>query len=104
MADLYNAPNGWFKNKNFGIYQKVNGQVYAYVNYNLNREFQVSLYQKGTTLVCELEFRTPNPLEAFQKGEEWLQKYSDGNLEQIRQDYFSPHNPNSFWAKEYPNM
>lgn len=104
MTDIQNITKGWFKNKNFGIYQKVNGQVYAYVLYNLNKEYQVSLYLKGTTLVCELEFRTLNPLEAFQKGEEWLQNYSDGNLEQIRQDYLSPHNPNSFWAKEYPYM
>lgn len=104
MTDIQNITKGWFKNKNFGIYQKVNGQVYAYVLYNLNKEYQVSLYLKGTTLVCELEFRTLNPLEAFQKGEEWLQNYSNGNLEQIRQDYLSPHNPNSFWAKEYPYM
>lgn len=108
-ADL-NAPEGWHKNEKLNVYQKAFGSVYAYVTPLTFGAFMAQLYLRGPVSqnsFCLLEVRSNNSSQKmFDIAEQWLQDYSDGDIERINQDHYAVDNPNGVWrlnvqAKEY---
>lgn len=94
----------WFWSKKFNHWQKRNDKVYCYVT-PLLFGYQAQLYITGTASLCSLEVRTSDQTkEGVSKmiaiAEEWLDKYSDGNLEKIHKDKFSIENPEGVWRKD----
>lgn len=100
--------DGWFYSPKFNHAQKVNEGVYCYVS-NMLYGFVVQLYMRGDTGYCQLEARSTSrdivgALKMFELGEEWLQKYSSGDLKEIEKDFFSISNREGAWregSKEY---
>lgn len=98
--------NGWHYNARLNVYQKVRGNVFVYVSRMLFGSYMVQLYIRGARNMgtCQLEARTNSSkhLELmFEMGEEWLQKYQSGDLEEIHQDHYSICNPTGVWVKDY---
>jgi hypothetical protein len=97
--------NGWHYAKPFNAYQKVNDRVFVYVTGMMFDAFMVQLYIRGkeNMSICQLEARTPK-IELldfmFQLGEEWLKKYSQGDLVLIHKDKYSISNPEGVWGKK----
>jgi hypothetical protein len=97
---------GWHYNKNYNIYQKVNGGVFVYVSrLSFGQGYMVQLYLKGHENMqsCQLEAKTSiHPLldYLFELGEEWLIKYSSGDLALIHRDKYSISNPHGVWGSE----
>ncbi|HMG14964.1 MAG TPA: hypothetical protein VK590_05935 [Saprospiraceae bacterium] len=105
MIKYINAPHEWFYSDTFDYWQKTRGKVVVYVS-RLMYGYQVQLYYRGKLSYCELEARTSDQdetgyLKMFVLGEIWLDKYSDGNSEKIRNDSFHIANPKGFWISNH---
>lgn len=76
---------GWMFN-NFGVYQKVNKDVYVYVS-RMMGFYTVQMYERATIGLCTLEARSETNIEGlFQLGEEWLNKYEKWDADEIMKD------------------
>lgn len=101
---MNNKNTDWFWSTTFNHWQQRNGQEYCYVT-PLLFGYQAQLYITGTTSFCSLEVRTSDQTKEglnkmISKAEEWLGKYSDGDLVKIHQDKFSIENPKGVWRKD----
>lgn len=97
------AQEGWFYSYKFNHAQKVNDGVYCYVT-PLLCGFNVQLYLRGDTSFCKLEARTGSEtveglIKMFELGDQWLDKYSTGDMKEIEQDFFSISNPVGAWRE-----
>lgn len=99
------TPSGWFWSDTFHHWQKRNKEIYCYVSPIMGGH-KAQLYITGTAAMCELEVQTFNNdmvslAKIFVIAEEWLHKYSDGDLNNIHQDKYSISNPNGVWVKDH---
>jgi len=97
----YSESQGWFYSPKFNHGQKVNKGVYCYVSFMLYG-FVVQLYLRKDTGFCLLEARTSDKNEKglekmFALGEQWLNKYESGNVEEIGNDFYSISNREGAW-------
>lgn len=98
---------GWFYSERWGIFQRRKNRVFCYVS-PIFGGWKLQLYLTGTTGTCELDVQTSvMSLEAaqllFDMGNEWLEKYSDGDMKNIHQNRYSISNPDGAWIKGYHN-
>lgn len=104
MFAPFATERGWHYNARLNVYQKVKGRVFVYVS-KLLFGYMVQLYLRGrkNMMICHLEARTSDPAnleKLFEMGEEWLEKYQDGDLNKIQQDMYSIANPDGVWGKD----
>ena len=92
-------PDGW-KYNNFGVIQKTKGRVYCYIGRQIGF-YNLQLYKRKNVSYCDLEIRDTDIKVLFDQAEKWFEQYSDGDLEKIHSDWWSPHNPAGYWAVEY---
>lgn len=84
---------GWFYTPTFGVYQRVNEEVYCYVSRYFGY-YTLQLYKRGTTGLCTLEARSEtNPEALLVLGEEWLKQYRAFDREEIVKSPFYIGNP-----------
>ena len=83
-------------------YQKTNGRVVCYISIRLFDGYNLQLYKRGELGICDIEYRSKDLNELVALAEEWLVTYQDGNLEDIHNHHYSPHNHEGYWVKEYP--
>ncbi|MFV1457599.1 hypothetical protein, partial [Bacillus mycoides] len=57
--------------------------------------------ERGFLGVCDIEYRTENFQAAVDKALEFLEMYKDKNKTDMAKDYWSPHNREGYWQKEY---
>lgn len=78
--------DGWFYTPTFGVYQRVNQDVYVYVNRYIGF-YILQLYKRGETGLCTLEVRCENNIESlFDLGENWLERYQEWDEAMIQED------------------
>ncbi|MGA4519247.1 hypothetical protein ACPA0F_18475 [Solibacillus silvestris] len=92
----------WHYAEKWGYYQKTNGRVVCYIQRKLMTGYIMQLYKRGQMGICDIEYRSEDLNELLQLADEWLLQYQDGNLEEIHQHYYSPHNNAGYWVVEYP--
>jgi hypothetical protein len=98
MVNNQSITKGWFYSKEYNHFQKVNQEVYCYIE-SIIGGYQSKLYLRRHTNSCLLEVRSEKKLqELFQMGNEWLTKYFHGNLKIIEKDKYSISNPNGVWG------
>jgi hypothetical protein len=101
-ASMIAIPPGWFFSETMNSYQKVNNEVYVYIQPMLWGYHHAQLYMRGSTGFCTLEARTErNTHQLFALAESWLEKYNDGNVERLRVDYYHINNLNGAWGVDY---
>lgn len=88
--------DGWFYTPTFGVYQRVNQDVYCYVSRYIGF-YTLQLYKRGTAGYCTLEARSVVNAEAlFELGEKWLEDYQDFNQKDIEKSQYYIGNPNIY--------
>jgi hypothetical protein len=97
----YDQVEGWFFSKKWNYYQNRKGNVSSYVE-NYIGFYRIHVTYSGALGMCDIELRRDTPKEAFAIAEEYLEKYKDTKEKrELWQDYYSPHNPEGYWEKEY---
>lgn len=98
----YFTPNypKWHYNSNHNVWQKVNNQVFVYVQRMIGFSM-VQCYIRGhkNMTLCILEVRSSKHSydQLFAIGETWLDKYGD-DLSKIHLDYHHTANPEGAWG------
>lgn len=92
-------PEGWFYN-NFHVLQKTKGRVYCYIQAYIGF-YCLQLYERKNVGICDLEIRSTDLQEMMEQADKWLERYKDGDMQQIHADWWSPKNPKGYWALEY---
>lgn len=100
----YTSPPGWFHSPLYNQYQKVNKKVYVYVMRTLYG-WQVQLYRRGDTSMCELEARTCDIdeigfLKMISLGDKWLKEYGNLETNKLMQDKFHVFNQEGVWGEK----
>lgn len=94
--------DGWFFSKKWNYYQKVQGNVVAYVQKQAGY-YCLQLYETGVLFTCDVEYHTESHQEAFEKGLEFLEKYKDKMSQDMATDFWSPNNPQGYWQTVHKN-
>lgn len=91
---------GWFFTNKWRYYQKRLGMASSYVEMYYGY-YRVHVTFSGQLGMCDIEYRSESLSQAFEKAEELLEKYKDKEKHEFWTDYYSPHNPEGYWQKEY---
>lgn len=93
--------DGWFFTKKWNYYQRRVGMASSYIEKMIGF-YRVHVTRSGALGMCDIEYRTEDLTSAFTKAEELLDKYKDSKEKSaLWEDYYSPHNPNGYWQKDY---
>ena len=96
----FSEKEDWFYTSTFGVYQKVNKDVYCYVSRYIGF-YTVQLYKRGTAYLCTLEARSKDDVEGlFELGEKWLnehEKWDDKILVQSQYHITQPNWKENCW-------
>jgi hypothetical protein len=98
----YDEVDGWFFSNKWNYYQKRKGMASSYIEAMFGF-YRVHVTYSGGLGMCDIEYRDKSPQKAFKMAESLLDKYKDKEKHEFWNDYWSPHNPNGYWQKEYRN-
>lgn len=94
--DSVKIPEGWFRNE-FDAIEKLTGNISVFVTNRLFDGYILQLCERGNVGIVDLEYRSHDIQELFNKGEEWFEEYEVGDVAVIHKSIYSPYNSNGMW-------